>query len=97
MLFGSSGIRRLYDQDLVTLAMQVGMAVGSRADQVLVGMDSRTTGPVLSSSFIAGVCSTGATALKGGIAPTPSIAYSCRSFRQPVWLLPRIILNPITD
>ena len=81
MLFGSSGIRRLYDQNLVTLAMQVGMRVGSRADQVLVGMDARTTGPVLSSSFMAGVCSTGATALEGGIAPTPSIAYSCRSFQ----------------
>ncbi|HWQ63169.1 MAG TPA: phosphopentomutase/phosphoglucosamine mutase [Methanospirillum sp.] len=81
MLFGSSGIRRLYDQDLLSLAMQVGMAVGGRADQVLVGMDSRTTGPALSSSFIAGICSTGAKALQGGIAPTPSIAYCCRSFQ----------------
>ena len=81
MLFGSSGIRRLYNQNLLSLALQVGMAVGSRADQVLVGMDSRTTGPALSSSFIAGICSTGAKTFEGGIAPTPSIAYCCRSFQ----------------
>lgn len=81
MLFGSSGIRRLYNQNLLNLALQVGMAVGSRADQVLVGMDCRTTSPALSSSFIAGICSAGAKTFEGGIAPTPSIAYCCRSFK----------------
>jgi phosphoglucosamine mutase len=79
MLFGSSGIRRLYDQDLLRLALQVGQAVASKADSVLVGRDCRTTGPALSGSFIAGVCCAGTEVLSGGIAPTPSIAYSCRA------------------
>ena len=78
MLFGSSGIRRLYDQDLVHLALQVGMAVGSQAKSVLIGMDCRSTGLTLSNAFIAGVCSVGADACLGNIAPTPSIAYCCR-------------------
>lgn len=78
MLFGSSGIRRLYDQDLLHLALQVGMAVGSRVDSVLVGRDCRSTGPALSNAFIAGLCSVGAETRVGGIAPTPSIAYCCR-------------------
>lgn len=79
MLFGSSGIRRLYDPGLVTLAMQVGMVTGSRARSVLVGRDCRTTGPIIADAYIAGLCSSGATVLSGGIAPTPSIAYGCRN------------------
>ena len=79
MLFGSSGIRRLYDQGLIRLAMQVGMVTGSRADSVLVGMDCRTTGPAVANAYIAGLCSVGTTVLSGGIAPTPSIAYGCRN------------------
>ncbi|MFH0967522.1 MAG: phosphopentomutase/phosphoglucosamine mutase [Methanobacteriota archaeon] len=78
MLFGSSGIRRPYNQDLITLALQVGMVVGSRADSALIGRDCRTTGPALADAITAGLCSVGANVLSGGIAPTPSIAYCCR-------------------
>ena len=78
MLFGSSGIRRLYDQNLLSLALQVGIAVGNKVNSVLVGRDCRTTGPALSNSFIAGACSAGADVYIGGVAPTPSIAYNCR-------------------
>ena len=79
MLFGSSGIRRRYDPELIRLALQVGLVIGTRADVVLVGRDCRTTGPVLASAFSAGLCSAGADVLSGGIAPTPSIAFGCRS------------------
>lgn len=79
MLFGSSGIRRLYDPELIRLALQVGIVIGTRADAVLVGRDCRSTGPALVSAFTAGLCSSGADILSGGIAPTPSIAYGCRS------------------
>lgn len=78
MLFGSSGIRRLYDPELMRLALQVGMVIGRSADSVLVGRDCRDTGPALVSAFTAGLCSAGADVLSGGIAPTPSIAYSGR-------------------
>ena len=78
MLFGSSGIRRLYNQELITLALQVGKVVGTRAGSVLVGRDCRTTGPAIASAFTAGLCSVGSCVLSGGIAPTPSIAYCSR-------------------
>jgi len=79
MLFGSSGIRRLYDPGLIRLAMQVGMVIGIRTGTVLVGRDCRTTGPVIADAFISGLCSVGTTVVSGGIAPTPSIAYGCRN------------------
>lgn len=81
MLFGSSGIRRLYTQDLIGLALQVGMVTGSSAGPVLVGRDCRTTSPLLSAAVTAGLCSTGCTVFSAGIAPTPSIAYGCRFAR----------------
>lgn len=79
MLFGSSGIRRRYDNDLISLALQVGKAVGYTADRVLIGRDTRTTGPLLSAAFTAGVLSSGSKVLDGGIAPTPSVAYGGRN------------------
>lgn len=78
MLFGSSGIRRRFDNDLISLALQTGKAVGSKAGQVIIGRDTRTTGPLLVSAFCAGVCAVGGTVLEGGIAPTPTIAYAGR-------------------
>jgi phosphoglucosamine mutase len=78
MLFGSSGIRRTYAIPLVHLALSVGSAVGSRAGRVIVGRDTRTTGPLLAHSFIGGALASGADVTYGGIAPTPTVAYACR-------------------
>lgn len=79
MLFGSSGIRRRYDGDLVTLAMQVGKAVASDAKTVITGRDTRTTGEVIAAAFMAGAASEGARVINGGIVPTPTIAYNARN------------------
>ncbi|NLV27527.1 MAG: phosphopentomutase/phosphoglucosamine mutase [Methanomicrobiales archaeon] len=78
MLFGSSGIRRKYDDNLISLALRVGKAVGSKNRRIVMGHDTRTTGPLLSSAFCAGACATGATVFNGGIAPTPTVAYAGR-------------------
>jgi len=59
MLFGSSGIRQQYSAGLVILAQRVGVAVGSRSAEVLVGMDTRRTGMVIGESLISGVLSAG--------------------------------------
>ena len=79
MLFGSSGIRRRYDGDLVTLAMQVGKVVASDAKTVITGRDTRTTGEVIAAAFMAGAASEGARVINGGIVPTPTIAYNARN------------------
>jgi phosphoglucosamine mutase len=78
MLFGSSGIRRKFDRVLVETALQIGSALAARSEKTVVGMDTRTTGPVISYAVMAGIAASGGTALNAGIAPTPSIAYSAR-------------------
>lgn len=75
MLFGSSGIRALYDRSLTDLALAVGSAVGRQAGRVVVGRDTRTTGPLLAHAFSAGVLSSGGDVVYGGIAPTPTVAF----------------------
>lgn len=78
MLFGSSGIRRRFDKDLLAIALKTGSALAARSSDVLVGMDTRTTSPILSHLVIAGLQGGGATAYSCGIAPTPSVAYAAR-------------------
>jgi len=78
MLFGSSGIRRRYDDTLIGLALQIGKAVGAHADRLVIGHDTRTTSPLISAAFCAGALATGAQISYGGIAPTPSVAYAAK-------------------
>ena len=81
MLFGSSGIRRKFDQTLVDTALRVGSALASGTSDILVGMDTRTTSPLLAHLVISGILGSGATAHVTGIAPTPSVAYSTRTVK----------------
>lgn len=78
MLFGSSGIRMRYDTTLIHLALKTGRAVGSQADTIVTGRDTRSTGPLLAAAFRAGACAAGSRVHDGGIAPTPSVAYAAR-------------------
>ena len=79
MLFGSSGIRRKFDQTLIDTALKVGSALAHRSSEIIVGMDTRTTSPLLSSMIVSGILGSGGTAYTAGIAPTPSIAYATRN------------------
>jgi phosphoglucosamine mutase len=81
MLFGSSGIRRKFDQTLIDTALKVGSAMASRSSDILVGMDTRTTSPLLAHLIISGILGNGANAHVTGIAPTPSVAYSTRTLK----------------
>lgn len=81
MLFGSSGIRRMFDQALIDTALRVGSALASRSSDILVGMDTRTTSPLLTHLVISGILGSGGRAHVAGIAPTPSVAYSTRTVK----------------
>ena len=78
MLFGSSGIRRKFDQTLAVTALKIGSALASRSPDIIVGMDTRTTSPLLVHLVISGILGTGGTVRNAGIAPTPSVAFSTR-------------------
>jgi phosphoglucosamine mutase len=79
-LFGSSGIRAVFDKELLTLAFRVGLAVGEYNDDVVVGRDTRTSGDAMKHAVVSGLLAAGARCHDAGIAPTPTLAYITREF-----------------
>jgi len=78
MLFGSSGIRRKFDQILVETALKVGSALAHQYQDIAVGMDTRTTSPLLAQAAVSGILGSRGTAHLCGIVPTPTVAFNAR-------------------
>lgn len=79
-LFGSSGIRKIVDINLIHLMLEAGFCVGSMYRTAIVGCDHRISNEALKYAFIAGLLSSGCEAYDAGIAPTPTIAYTAKRF-----------------
>lgn len=78
-LFGSSGVRGVINKEMTPeLAAAIGMAVGSGNKQVVIGMDSRTSGPMIEAAVMSGVMSTGCDAALAGLVTTPTLAEAAR-------------------
>jgi len=87
-LFGTDGIRakaHQYPLDAATmyalgeaLAHRLRGAAGA-APKILLGMDTRESGPEIARSLSAGMAAGGAEAILVGVIPTPGIAYLCRT------------------
>jgi phosphoglucosamine mutase len=85
-LFGTSGIRRLADRDLVQLALQVGLAAGTLYKNVIISRDTRTSGSVLRHAVTAGLLAAGARCSDAGVVPTPTVAFITREFDAGIML-----------
>jgi phosphoglucosamine mutase len=74
--FGTDGVRGVVGADLTdNLVEQLGRAFASwRSGSVLVGRDTRSSGPHVESALVDGLVGAGAEVLRGGILPTPAIA-----------------------
>jgi phosphoglucosamine mutase len=79
-LFGTSGIRRIADRNLLEIALKVGIAVGTTRKAVVVGQDTRTSGQAIKHALMAGLMSAGARCYDAGVVPTPTVAFSARHF-----------------
>jgi phosphoglucosamine mutase len=87
-LFGTDGIRGVANQDPLTtdLALRLGRQLATTlrehhgVDRVrlVVGRDTRLSGPLLESALVAGALSAGADVRTVGILPTPGIAHLTR-------------------
>ncbi|EMA58934.1 phosphoglucosamine mutase [Halorubrum lipolyticum] len=74
-MFGTSGIRgRVGESITASVALDVGRAVGTDADRVLVGRDARDSGRTLRDALVAGLQETGTDVLDAGLAATPTVA-----------------------
>jgi phosphoglucosamine mutase len=84
--FGTDGVRGLAN-DLLTpdLALSLGRAAvrmaaerGVARPRVVVGRDTRRSGPMLEDALCAGIASAGGDALRAGVIPTPGVAWLLR-------------------
>jgi phosphoglucosamine mutase len=79
-LFGTSGIRRVADKNLIQLALEVGLAVGKVYGSVVVGSDTRTSSEALKYALISGLLAAGSRSGDAGVIPTPTLAFAAREF-----------------
>src|SRR5581483_10391934 len=79
--FGTDGVRGVVGDTLTAeLVERLGRAAAlwAGAREVYVGRDTRESGPELEEALVRGVVSAGATAVLGGVLPTPAVALSGR-------------------
>jgi phosphoglucosamine mutase len=75
--FGTDGVRGIAGADLTDeLVARLGraFALWSGGAPVLVGRDTRSSGPELESALVRGLTAAGSDARTGGILPTPAVA-----------------------
>jgi len=103
-LFGTDGIRGVAGKDLTAeFAFRLGEAVGALyrekkwENRLLVGRDSRLSGPMLEAAITAGAMSMGCDVHILGIAPTPVVAFLTRDFNFPLGCVISASHNPIED
>lgn len=77
--FGTDGIRGVANQALTAdLALAVGRAAVAALPAVnplvLIGRDTRVSGPMLEAALVAGISSAGGRVLRAGVIPTPAVA-----------------------
>ena len=76
-MFGTDGVRGVVGEDLTAeLVRELGAAFGrwSEGGEVLIGRDTRASGPGLESALATGLRSAGSTVIRGGVLPTPAVA-----------------------
>lgn len=78
-LFGTDGARGIANQDLtVELAMRIGQAAAGLLEPgsiVVIGRDTRISGPMLEAALTAGLTTEGVHVVMAGVIPTPALGY----------------------
>lgn len=101
-LFGTDGVRGVANRDLTPdLALALGRAAGlvlaPGGGRVVVGRDTRLSGPMLQGALTAGLCSAGAQVLDAGILPTPGVAWLTRQEDAAAGAVISASHNPVPD
>ena len=103
-LFGTDGVRGVANEFLTPeLAFALGRAGGfvlashGAKRPVLVGRDTRLSGPMLEEALSAGICSVGLDVWKLGIIPTPGVAFLTRKLEAAAGVMISASHNPIED
>jgi phosphoglucosamine mutase len=101
-LFGTDGIRGVANRDLTPeLALLIGRAAGivlaPSGGEIVVGRDTRVSGPMLEGALAAGLASAGADVRLAGIITTPGVAFLTLDERAKGGAVISASHNPIDD
>jgi phosphoglucosamine mutase len=105
-LFGTDGIRdvagegKLRPDRVVRLGealATVAREAGRRVPRVLLGRDTRASGPMLEAALSAGLMNRGARPESGGVLPTPAVAHVVRKDRYDLGVVLSASHNPYRD
>jgi phosphoglucosamine mutase len=103
-LFGTDGIRGNAGSDLTAeLVRDIGRAIavwareGAERPRIVVGRDTRVSGPRLEQAFVDGACAAGADVMLGGVLPTAAVAYLMNLLDGDVGIVISASHNPPPD
>jgi phosphoglucosamine mutase len=104
-LFGTDGIRGVANQHPMTpeLVLRMGKAIASlfrntkRRHRILIGRDTRLSGPMIEDALVAGICSMGVDALTVGVLPTPAVAFLTMDMKADAAIMISASHNPFED
>lgn len=101
-LFGTDGVRGVANRDLTPdLALALGRATAASLSigdgAVVVGRDTRVSGPMLEGALVSGLCSAGADVLLAGIVPSPAVAFLTIDEKADAGAVISASHNPVPD
>jgi phosphoglucosamine mutase len=101
-LFGTDGIRGVANVDLTpNLAYDLGRAVGHLLEAsgrgVVIGQDTRRSGPMLVASVSSGLASVGANAIQLGVVTTPCLVHAAANGDYAAGIMVSASHNPAED
>ena len=76
--FGTDGVRGVANRDLTPeLVLALGRAAARvlGSEEVVIGRDTRRSGPLIEAALCAGLASEGVDVVRLGVAPTPAVAW----------------------
>jgi phosphoglucosamine mutase len=102
--FGTDGVRGVANQELTPeLAYKIGRCGGYvlagqvKQPKVVIGRDTRISGPMLESALVAGLLSIGANVIRLGVVSTPAVAYLTKKLGADSGVMISASHNPVED
>lgn len=103
--FGTDGVRGVANRELTPeLAYKIGRSGGyvltrtaTSQPKVVIGLDTRISGPMLESALIAGLLSIGASVVRLGVVSTPAVAYLTKELGADAGVMISASHNPVED
>jgi len=102
--FGTDGVRGVANRELTPeLAYKIGRCGGyvlagkAARPKVVIGMDTRISGPMLEAALTAGLLSIGADVIRLGVVTTPAVAYLTRLLGADAGVMISASHNPVED